>query len=123
MLSDYYSETKYIVDTLAFQYRGGYYKGHGILTWKPEIGFRIESFLQRTGEPIPEKWGIGGVGIIPRTDYRAIRMTLRYNGIAIAPCVPITDQHDLFSEKHLDLLVGRVIFLNQAKNLTNVSSG
>lgn len=114
MFGDYYREAKYIVDSLAFDYKGGHYTGHGKLTWKPETGFHIEAFLQRSGEPAPTKWGIGGLSVVSQADRRTIRMRLRRNGIAVAPNVLIVDEDTLFFENHLDITVSPVISLDHA---------
>jgi hypothetical protein len=113
MPSNYYNKTKYIVDSFFFQFRDRHYYGKGTLKWEPKKGFHLEGFLESHGAPVPTKYGIGQVGIVPQSDFRCIRIRLRYNGIAIASQVPITQLHDLFTAKYLNIKFGQIAFINR----------
>jgi hypothetical protein len=50
---EYLRKTEWILDEVSFTYLGGLYRGRGLLTWQPDAGFHLETFVTRSGAPLP----------------------------------------------------------------------
>jgi hypothetical protein len=53
MQNKFFSENEYYLDNIWFAYEGISYRGNGVLTWKPEKGFRFIGNVK--GNKIPSK--------------------------------------------------------------------
>ncbi len=94
---------------------GGRYAGRGLLTWDPEAGFHLESFVDRDETPLPSPITLGAVKVIRKSEVTSIRMRLQHGGYAIAPEVPLVDRFDLLHQRRLSARLGRVQFMYQRR--------
>lgn len=117
-IRDFFQEQEIILENVRFEYLEGRYSGKGQLTWNPEKGFHLLSFVERKGPPKPLK-AFGGYRLIRQIDRRTIRLSPRgKRGWAIAPKVNLTERLDVSFEERLSVNLSSVIFsfpIEQAK--------
>ena len=111
---DYCDETKYILEAIFLRYKDASYRGHGIMTWKPDVGFHIEASANKNGATKSQRITFGGetLEVIPR-------ILLKPQGCdrAIAfPSIPINPL-DLFINKRISIQCGRVLFFQHSQPL------
>ncbi|MBI3913089.1 MAG: hypothetical protein HY327_02665 [Chloroflexi bacterium] len=107
---DYLKPGEFVLQRVWFDYLGGRYQGRGLLTWKPESGFHLGAFLERSGAPLPKRIEIGRAGIIPPSEFVTIRMKPLGDNWAIAPNALLHDSLELIDQQRLSIGLGRVIF-------------
>ena len=110
---DYLKPGEFALQRTWFDYFDGRYQGRGLLTWKPESGFHLDAFLQRSGAPLPTRIEIGRAGIISQSQFVTIRMKQSGNSWAIAPNVLLKDHLEILDQQRLSADLERVIFLSR----------
>ena len=114
-IHDFFGEHEYVLDEVQFEYLEGKYTGRGILTWNPDKGFHLESFVTRYGSPLPSE-SFGGFRMIRKSDRRTIKMKPRgYRGWVIAPNVNLFERWDVRFQDRLQIDVDSVLFSNQSE--------
>jgi hypothetical protein len=85
------------------------------LTWNPDKGFHLESFVTRYGPPIPSE-SFGGFRMIRKSDRRTIKMKPRgYRGWVVAQNVNLFERWDVRFQDRLQIDIDSVLFSNQGE--------
>jgi len=120
---DFFMEQEFVLDNICFEYLGGMYKGKGVLTWNPDKGFHLESFVTRYGPPLPSE-SFGGPKLIRKIDFKTIRMKSKKDkSWIIAPNVPLFGRLDLRLEGRLSTNINSVIFSRPSEILSKKYTG
>lgn len=124
-MKDYFDEREYIFEKIYFRYRQAYYKGRGVMTWKPNKGFHVEAFLDKNGSIPTKEIYLGGGYVLEQKDKSTIYLKPQAYNKAVIPDVPIKSNMHLFINNRLSITVDQVFFfLREAiSNNTNLFSG
>jgi hypothetical protein len=109
-VQDYLQKTEWVLDDVCFAYLGGRYGGRGLLTWQPDTGFHLETFVTRSGPPLPTPVEFWRVRLATRQDRTSIRMRIQHGGRAFAVAT-LTDRFDVVAQKRLSCGLGAVRFM------------
>lgn len=104
------------LSSINFGYKGGSYRGRGILRWQPEKGFEICAFVERNGPPLPPTTEFKSVSFEDRSQTTIWMRTI--NGPAALIPVVLRNRLDLEHEDRLQATVSRVMFVSRSPSST-----
>jgi len=114
-IHDFFEEQELVIDKVQFEYLEGKYTGKGILTWNPDKGFNLQSFVTRHGPSMLSE-SFGGPRMIRKSDLKTIRMIpRRYKRWIIAPNIKLFERWDIRMEDRLSININTVIFSSPSK--------
>jgi hypothetical protein len=109
-VSDFQKPADYLLKRVWFWFKGGLYRGRGLMNWKPEAGFCIQAFLDRKEPSVARAWPLGVSRVADRRDACVVRMSFQYCGRAFIPNVFLLGEESQLNRGHLSLKTDRVIF-------------
>lgn len=109
-MKDWEGDASYHVDRVAFDYHGGRHIGSGLLRWSPTKGFHLEAQLTTVPPFPPGGVGFGHIGLVPRKDYRGLRLRLAGGGRGFVPPLPLVDHLEILFSGQLSIRFPAAIF-------------
>ncbi len=100
---EYSRKSVWGVDKVQFECLDGWYRGRGLLSWSPEVGFHLDAFLERLGQPLPRTIEIGKIRMVTRSESSSIHLWLEDGMRGYASGVLVNEDMDLIGSSRLSI--------------------